>query len=100
MFFAAPSGLAGCLTADDGRLVWSRNALEEFRGKGTEFGYACSPVVVGHKVILPVGGPGASIVALDARTGKTLWQSGDDPTRYTPAYPITWQERRLVVGYL
>lgn len=100
LFFAAPSGLVGCLTAADGRLVWSRNVVEEFKGKGTEFGYASSPTLIDGKVILPVGGPGASMVALDARTGETVWQSGDDPASYTPALPITHQGRPLVIGFL
>jgi outer membrane protein assembly factor BamB len=100
VYFAAPSGLVGCVTATEGRPVWSRNVVADFKGKGTEFGFASSPTVVNGKVILPVGGTGASMVALDARTGATIWQSGDDPASYTPAFPITWNDRQLVVGYL
>jgi hypothetical protein len=100
VYFAAPSGLIGCLTADSGHLVWSRNIVESFHGKGVEFGYSCSPVVVDQRVIFPVGGAGASIVALDTRTGDVLWQAGDDPASYTPAYPITFRGRSLVIGYM
>jgi N-methylhydantoinase A/oxoprolinase/acetone carboxylase beta subunit len=38
----------GCLS-EAGRLIWSENPKEKFKGRGTDFGYACSPVVVDGK---------------------------------------------------
>ena len=77
LLFAAPSGLIGCLNANTGRLNWSRNVVEDFQGKGgTGFGYSCSPTVVDDLVLLPVGGPGASLVALNLSDGSTVWASG------------------------
>ncbi|HEV3022972.1 MAG TPA: PQQ-binding-like beta-propeller repeat protein, partial [Pirellulales bacterium] len=99
IFFAAPSGLIGCLTKQGGP-VWSTNVVKRFQGAGTSFGYACTPVVEGGLVLLTVGGPGASLVALDARDGSTVWQSGDDPASYVPVLPITVEGRRVVVGLL
>ena len=55
-------------------------------------------MIEGH-VILPVGGKGASLVALDARTGQEVWASGDDPASYSPAFPIDHDGRKLIVGY-
>lgn len=101
VLFAAPSGLIGCLDANQGKLIWSRNILEEFRGRGGDgFGYACSPTVVEQLVLLPVGGLGASLVALNLADGKTVWQAGDQPASYCPALPIERNGQKLVVGYL
>ncbi|MHB9049316.1 MAG: PQQ-binding-like beta-propeller repeat protein, partial [Pirellulales bacterium] len=100
LYFAGPRGTIGCLDAADGRPLWRVNVNERFGGLGTEFGYSCSPTVVDGKVILPVGGRGASLVALNAEDGSTVWQAGDDPASYTPAYPIALRGRRLVLGYL
>ncbi|MFK7777110.1 MAG: PQQ-binding-like beta-propeller repeat protein [Gimesia sp.] len=101
LLFLAPSGLIGCLDAISGQRLWSRNVLEEFQGKGgAGFGYSCSPTVVDDLVILPVGGPGASIVALNLSDGKTVWASGDQPASYNPAMPIMRNGRHLIVGYL
>ncbi|MEQ9068023.1 MAG: PQQ-binding-like beta-propeller repeat protein, partial [Gimesia chilikensis] len=101
VLFAAPSGLIGCLDADEGKLIWSRNVLEEFHGSGGDgFGYACSPTVVDQLVILPVGGPDASLVALNLNDGKTVWQAGNRPASYCPAFPIEHKGQKLVVGYL
>ncbi len=100
LYFAAPDGLIGCLQADDGSLLWSINVTETFQGRGTGFGYSCSPLVIDDKVVLPVGGPGASMVALDAITGEIVWQAGDDPASYASALPITFRDRVQVIGYL
>jgi outer membrane protein assembly factor BamB len=100
IYFASPDGLAGCLSAIDGKPLWSLNVRTQFGGRGTVFGYACSPVVEDGKVILPVGGSSASVVALDARTGATLWASGDAPASYCSALPITFQGRRQIVAFL
>jgi hypothetical protein len=100
LYFAAPSGLVGCLDSITGRLVWSMNVFAQFGVKPVEFGYSCSPVVVGEKLLLPVGQPGASMVALHRETGRPMWKSGDDPVSHVPALPIQLQGRGLVIGYL
>jgi outer membrane protein assembly factor BamB len=97
LYFAAPDGTIGCLDAADGRLQWSCNPKKAHRGRGTDFGYACSPVIIAGKVIVPAGGLDASVVALDARDGSTLWTSGTASASYATPLPILWQGRSLVV---
>jgi outer membrane protein assembly factor BamB len=99
VFFASPSGVVGCADAD-GRLLWSRNLIRDLRGRGAGFGFACTPLVEGGLAMFPVGGPGAGLVALKIEDGSIAWQDGDDQASYCPAYAITWQGRRLVVGFL
>src|SRR5262245_60283129 len=79
LYYSTPAGVVGCLDAGDGRPVWSVNVREKFRARGIEFGYAATPLVEDGRVILPIGGEGASVVALDARDGSTVWAAGDDP---------------------
>ena len=98
--FSAPSGLVVSLDALSGDQQWAVNVKEEYDGKGTDFGYASSPSIVGELVLLPVGGVGASMVALDARTGQLVWKAGDAPCSYTPAFPITVSGHRQVLGYM
>ncbi len=97
LYYATPDGTVGCLTATEGRPVWSRNPKKELRGRGTDFGYACSPVIVEGAVIVPVGGPDASVVALDIRDGSTVWKSGTSPASYATPLPIQFEGRSLVV---
>jgi outer membrane protein assembly factor BamB len=99
LYFASPAGLIGCLSADTGRLIWSVDLSERFKGELTGFGYACSPTVVDDKVILPVGCPDAALVALNTKTGTVIWQAGNYASSYAPAFPVTFRGRRLVIGY-
>jgi outer membrane protein assembly factor BamB len=101
VFYATPTGTVGCVGAADGRPLWAVKLSERFGGRrGTDFGCASTPTVEGGRVFLPVGGPNASVVALGAEDGRTLWATGDDPASYCPAYPITLDGRRCVVGFL
>ena len=100
IYYSSPTGLVGCMDAASGATVWSLNVREKFNGKGYGFGYAATPLVEDERVILPAGGPSASLVALDAADGHALWAAGSDPASYCGALPITFQGRRCVVGYL
>ncbi|MGA2258015.1 MAG: PQQ-binding-like beta-propeller repeat protein, partial [Thermoguttaceae bacterium] len=100
IYFAAPDGLVGCLRAADGQELWTVNINRQFGGRGADFGYACSPLVEDGKVILPVGGRSAAVVALDAENGRTVWASGNSPTSYCSAIPITFHGARQVVVFL
>ena len=100
IFYVSTTGIVGCVDANTGAELWSLSVKERFQGKGWGFGYAATPLVEDDKVILPVGGPNASLVALHVDDGSTVWQTGNDPASYCPAMPLTFQGRRCVVGYL
>jgi len=100
LYFAAPDGVIGCLNATDGTLVWSVNPKRQFHGRGTDFGCSCSPLVLDGKVIVPVGGPAASVVALNGSDGSTAWASGDAAASYCTPVPITFQGRKQVLTFL
>lgn len=90
VFTMSHKGDVFALAADTGRVAWSKNVMQEYKGKRPQWGYACTPTVLGDAVILDVGGPGASTVALDKRTGKELWKAGNDGASYSSAVPWNW----------
>lgn len=100
VYFAGAYGLVGCVNDRSGRLQWSVNVVEAFRGRGTEFGYSCTPLVTDGKVILPVGGEGAAVVALDADDGRVLWRSGNDAASYCGAIPVAHDGQMQAVCFL
>jgi outer membrane protein assembly factor BamB len=63
-----------CLEAKDGQRVWHRHLLKEFGGVYGGWHYCESPLVDGDQVIVTPGGKAATMIALDKRTGKTVWQ--------------------------
>jgi outer membrane protein assembly factor BamB len=100
IYFAGPRGEVLCAAADDGELIWTVNLYKRFKAPEMGFGYACSPLVESGKVILPLGGRGTSVVALNAADGSTAWTSGDEPGSYCSALPITLAGQRYVVTFL
>lgn len=100
VYFVSPSGELGCLNALTGKLKWLVNLVETYHGEGQGFGYACSPTIIDDLVFMLVGGKNASMVALSAKDGSEVWRSGSDAASYTPALPIRYQGRGIVVGYM
>jgi len=97
VYFAAPDGLIGCLDAATGRSIWTANPKKAHHGRGTDFGYASSPLLIDGKVIVPVGGIDASVVALDVKDGSTVWTAGESSASYATPFPITLNDRKLVI---
>lgn len=78
-------GLGGelaCLQVSDGKIVWQRNLPRDFGGQVPTWSYRESPLVDGDKLLCTPGGEAITLVALDKRTGQTLWKS-QVPTRPT-----------------
>jgi outer membrane protein assembly factor BamB len=82
-FVMTGEGMVASVGITDGQIKWSRDILAELKAKPAEYGMACSPLVVGDRVIITVGAPQATVVALDTATGKTMWKSGEDSAGYS-----------------
>lgn len=63
-----------CLHTGDGSRVWHRNLAKDFNGSRGGWDYCESPLVDGDRVIVTPGGKQATMVALDKRTGETIWK--------------------------
>ena len=79
------SGDLSCLEADTGKIVWSVNVLETFRGRNINWGISESPLVLEDRVLVNAGARNASIVALDKRDGSLLWKTASDEAGYSSA---------------
>ena len=97
LYYAAPEGTIGCIDAANGTPIWSWNPKKKYRGRGTDFGYASSPVVADGRLIVPVGGLDASVVALDPKDGSVIWTSGESSASYATPLPVQWRGRSLVI---
>jgi outer membrane protein assembly factor BamB len=68
-------GDLACLESATGKPVWKHNLRTAFGGKPGVWAYSESPLVDGDRVVVTPGGEQATMVALDKRTGNTLWKS-------------------------
>jgi hypothetical protein len=65
------TGIVNALDAEDGAVVWSRNAASDTGRKVPYWGFASSPLVVGDAVIVAASG---TLVAYDVASGEPRWQ--------------------------
>ena len=81
-------GDLSALDARTGKIIWSKNVLKQFGGSNITWGISESPLVLGNKVLVNAGGPGASIVALNKADGALIWKSQSDKAGYSSAIPL------------
>ena len=95
-------GNLACLDAAKGELKWSKNLVTDFGGQAGGWGFAESPLVDGEKLVVCPGGQKAGIVALDKKSGSTIWEATDEKpgkAEYASIVPVEmngkWQYIRL-----
>lgn len=66
-----------CVDAETGSEVWRKSLQKDFGGSFSGWNYTESPLVEGNKVMVTPGGKKGAVVALDKKTGATLWQSAE-----------------------
>ena len=65
-----------CLDLQTGKLVWQRDTGVDWNVPPAFFGVGSSPILEGGLLMVMVGGqPNSGMVAFDANTGKTVWES-------------------------
>jgi outer membrane protein assembly factor BamB len=82
------NGDLSCFDTTTGRLLWTMNVLKKFGGSNINWGISESPLVLGEKVLINPGGPGASIVALNKKDGSVIWKSQSEPAGYSSAINV------------
>ena len=82
------SGDLSALDARTGKIIWTKNILKEFGGSNIQWGISESPLILGNKVLVNAGGPGASMVALNKADGSVIWKSQSDEAGYSSAIPL------------
>ena len=93
------NGDLSALDARTGKIIWTKNILREFGGSNIEWGISESPLVLGNKVLVNAGGPGASIVALNKSDGSLIWKTQSDGAGYSSAIPLEVNDVTQVVFF-
>ena len=93
-------GRLTCLTAEQGKVVWSKPLAEQYKAPLGYFGAGSTPVIDGSRIIANVGGDkaGAGIVALDLETGDEAWKAfSDQPSYSSPIIATVGQSQQVLV---
>ena len=88
-----------CMDANTGEKEWHFNVFEKFKGGTGRFGLIESLLIDKEKVICTVGGPDATIVAVDKKTGAIVWKTVGlkDKAAYCSPLLIEHGGKRLIV---
>ena len=79
------------LDPESGTVLWSRNLIEDFDAPPLLIrsmikpGYGGSPLAYKDTIIIQVGGPGQSVMALRQSDGTVVWRSGSFMVSHSPA---------------
>jgi len=98
LYVISGSGRIACLNAANGRQVWTRE-MKKLGGRGApNWGYAES-VLIHKKLAIVTPGGSKPIVALDKKTGKTVWRSSGFRARahYCSAIAVSYQGVSMII---
>ena len=83
VFVFGAAGDLHCVALEDGKKLWTRELYVDYDGDEGYFGAGSSPILIGGKLVVNVGGKDAGLVALDPTTGKTLWKGTSEVGSYS-----------------
>ena len=84
VFTFSPDGALQAVDRVTGERRWIVETSQIFDVERSFFGAASSPLVVGDRVLVNIGGrQGAGVVAFDVATGATVWQAANDGASYS-----------------
>lgn len=83
-----PSGLLSAVVAASGKRLWSVDIQEKFQAPLGLWGFTENLVVDGDRLLCMPGGPKGRVVALDKKTGATLWANTEIQDRAAYSSPI------------
>ena len=101
------------LKAASGEPIWEVDLVAEFGGEVPKWGFSTSPLVEGDLLLLEAGGVDGNVfvdmvidrraeataVALDRKSGRTVWSALDDKMSYSSPIAFTAAGARQVVFF-
>ncbi len=88
-----------CLDAKDGSVVFQKDLVADHGAVNIRWQNAASPLVEGRAVFVAGGGPGASLLAFDKKSGDLLWKGHDEKITHATPIAATLHGERQVIFY-
>jgi outer membrane protein assembly factor BamB len=89
LFTTGVAGRLQCLDKKSGKVLWTQELWTSHGGSRLAYGYASSPIAFRDLIIVPVGGPGKSLMAFHKTDGKAAWSRNDFGNTYSSPLLIT-----------
>ena len=96
-------GVAGDMNALDkktGKVVWSHDLWDEYKGTVLNHGYSSSPVTYKDSVIVLVGGTGNALMAFSQKDGSVKWKAHDFKNSYSTPRVLKVHGEEQVVAFM
>jgi len=75
IYLVGGMGVVCCLSAKDGKMIWSQDAQNQFKGKYHRWGIAESVLLTDKVAVYVTGGDETSVVAYDKISGNLAWKT-------------------------
>lgn len=86
VYVLGKQGRSFALHPETGAVIWERDLKTDYGLELPEWHFAGSPYLHGDLVVLNAGSAG---IALDRKSGRTMWKSGSEATGYSTPVPMT-----------
>jgi len=97
VFAVGTGGRLMAATRTGGEVVWQQDLVAEFGSELPSYGFSSSPLIVGDKLLLEVGGKSGTFMAFRKKSGKVVWATQADQPAYSSPIAITIDGTEQVV---
>ncbi|MBF0543080.1 MAG: PQQ-binding-like beta-propeller repeat protein [Candidatus Riflebacteria bacterium] len=100
VFLVSSDGVAACIDAEAGKVIWKVNVWEKYQGTNSKWGIAECPLVIDSKVICTTGGDLTTMIALNASDGALVWKSASlkDTAAYVSPALFEYNGKKQIIG--
>lgn len=92
-------GLMNSFDRRTGRVAWTRELFDGAAATVRPCGYSASPLAYKNLILTTVGGRGRAATAIDAATGRVVWQAQDFENSYSSPILIDLDGRAELVTF-
>jgi len=99
LYTLGATGVLNCLDAVSGKPLWTRDIADDSGARVPEWGFASSPLIIDHLVIVHAAGApeGRAVVAYDLASGEPRWFGQAPGASYSSPHLVTIDSVRQVV---
>jgi outer membrane protein assembly factor BamB len=99
IYSVGATGILNCLDGGTGRVIWSKNIVEDNGGSLAFHGVCGSPLIVDDLVIVaPTGRDDASLAAYKRENGERVWAKGHDAAAYASPMLASFGSSRQILN--